>query len=511
MKIKLSFLQLLIFVNLFAQNDGQIDSTFGLNGVSVSNFPHFVQSTSINIDSQNRIITAGSASISNYDFGATRFKVNGDVDSSFATNGNFIYDSGIKDFCNAVLIQPDDKVILGGYSLYDDIINDTYTEFKFIRLKGNGQLDSTFNDSGIVKLRYLNINTGAVTMALQSDGKILAAGNYVDGNSIRFSIIRLLSNGRIDSSFANNGLMIVQLGATALDDRPTCMKIQNDNKILIGGYTYGIPNAGRVFGLVRLNPNGNLDTDFGINGIIKTDISNVPNDYANSLEIQNDGKILLAGSTNNNKLIAVCRYEINGNLDFTFGNSGIDTFNISSGYDVIKGLHIQSDNKIIILGITDNKPFIMRLSWTGNIDTTFNNSGINVVNTSISTGFYAITKQTNNRLLALGNRTDNNQILQFSMVAFNSNLFSGLNRNYADYFEAKIYPNPTCDYIIVKGTNQNSIVSIYDFTGKLKVQHNMGANRKVDVSNLINGIYFLEINNDEQGISNIKFIKQCKD
>jgi uncharacterized delta-60 repeat protein len=495
-------------MNLFAQVDGQIDSTFGNNGLSISNFPHFVQSSSLNIDNQNRIITAGSASIGNdYDFGATRFNANGLIDSSFSSFGNFIYNSGIKDFCNAISIQSDNKIILGGYSLYDDNINDSYTEFKFIRLKENGQLDSTFNDSGIVKLRYMNVNTGALAMALQSDGKIIAVGNYIDGNSIRFGVIRILTDGRIDSTFADNGLMIIELSSSAIDDRPTCIKIQNDNKILIGGYSYGTPNQGRIFCLIRINSNGTLDSTFGINGIIKTDIIGYPNDYASSLEIQNDGKIILAGSSFNSKIMAICRYEMDGTLDNTFGNLGIDTLDISSGNDVIKDITIQSDGKIIIAGIVNNAACLIRLNTYGNIDSTFNNTGIKLIDNSITNGFYAIKKQIGSRYLTLGSKIESGQLQEFSLVAFNSLLFSGINDKDTSYAALKIYPNPANETINLTNIQPNTTIIITNITGNLILKSTLNPNQEINLSHLASGLYFMQIHN-AKSTQAVKFIKK---
>lgn len=90
--------------------------------------------------------------------------------------------------------------------------------------------------------------------------------------------------------------------------------MQPDGKLLIGGQTSDVMFQGKVFGLIRLNESGTIDSSFGDFGIVKTNLPLSGNDYAYGIALQSDGKILMCGSANNDKLFAICRYNIFGNL-----------------------------------------------------------------------------------------------------------------------------------------------------------------------------------------------------
>ncbi|MGC7380964.1 delta-60 repeat domain-containing protein, partial [Xanthomonas citri pv. citri] len=132
------------------------------------------------------------------------------------------------------------------------------------------------------------------TMAIQPDGKILLAGYGNDGNNYdNFLLVRLNTNGSIDSSFDGDGKLLISVGS--FNDRAYSIAIQSDGKVLLaGGSAKSYYNANFDFSVVRLHNNGSLDSSFGTNGKMLIPIT-FANDYVNSIAIQPDGKILLAG------------------------------------------------------------------------------------------------------------------------------------------------------------------------------------------------------------------------
>lgn len=166
-----------------------------------------------------------------------------------------------------------------------------------------------------------------VSIALQSDGKILTGGAFTTFNGTGVSrIARLNADGTLDASF-NQG--------TGFDNNVRTIVIQNDGKILTGGIFLNYNGTARNR-IVRLNADGSLDTSFdpgtGFNGEVI------------SIALQSDGKILVVGNfTNYNGITSnrIARLNLNGTLDASF--------NTGSGFnDEAESLALQSDGKILV-------------------------------------------------------------------------------------------------------------------------------------------------------------------
>jgi len=127
--------------------------------------------------------------------------------------------------------------------------------------------------------------------------------------------------------------------------------IQKDGKILAAGNIVNNPSY-YDFALNRFNSDGSLDAGFGTNGKVTTDIGQEGSDEANDIAIQKDGKIILAGSSPNG--FALVRYNIDGSPDNTFGNNGLVTQEVSRGDDGAYTIAIQSDGKVISGGASKN-------------------------------------------------------------------------------------------------------------------------------------------------------------
>jgi len=200
------------------------------------------------------------------------------------------------------------------------------------------------------------------------------------------------ATGDLDLSFGVNGIARTDIAGT--NDYPSAHKIQPDGKIVVAGYIEVSPSNFDIF-VARFNVDGSRDTSFGTNGIVVTDILGHAIDRAYDLVIQpNDGKILVVGETNNGSGgnlyldLAVLRYNTNGTLDPTFGNTapGISMIapndrvpaNSPSGPYGFSGnsIALQSNGQIIVGGTVDyfsifKDGMIVRLSSNGFLDTSF--------------------------------------------------------------------------------------------------------------------------------------------
>ena len=513
MKMLRSILNVLLFFSFFqsfAQQDGIIDSTFGLNGAAYADFLGGTNGLSMKLDSQRNLIACGDYfGATNYDFAAIKFDSLGQIDNSFGVNGKFIFDFGLDDYANSIVIQNDNKIILGGYSsTWDGFnINSIFNQISLIRLHSNGVIDSTFGINGKFELDFNPVDFSAIALSLQSDGKIIVVGKYYNGSSLQILTIRITQNGNLDMSFGIAGLSKVQIDSLLKDDEATSCVVQQDNKILIGAITFDQAFSGRIFGMVRLTADGNLDSSFGINGIVKTDIPNQGNDIPLAIVVQNDGKILQAGTCKNSKIMALSRFNTNGSLDSTFANNGIDTLNISLGKDIIQGVIVQPDNRIIIVGQTSSNACILRLNQFGFIDTTFNNAGINYFGNSTGEMFTSVLLMNESKIIAGGFAQDSLGIFQIAAVAFNSILYSGIDKIESNDLELKIYPNPSDKFLNFTNLESNSIISIFDLTGQLLILTKLNDTQELDISNLSIGIYFIHVESSDL-TQTVKFIKQ---
>jgi uncharacterized delta-60 repeat protein len=193
-----------------------------------------------------------------------------------------------------------------------------------VRLNANGSLDTGFGTNGqsLIDLR----DDIAYSVVTQADGKILIAGTTtaqpagVTGTSKNYGVVRLNANGSRDTSFGTNGQALLDLGSNT-DDDARSMVAQADGKILIAGTTAAQPPGATGtfsnYGVVRLNADGSRDTSFGTNGQTLLDLGSNTIDEAYSMVTQADGKILIAGGSMK-LLYGVVRLNADGTLDTTF-------------------------------------------------------------------------------------------------------------------------------------------------------------------------------------------------
>jgi uncharacterized delta-60 repeat protein len=222
---------------------------------------------------------------SSWDFCIARFNSNGTLDTSFGSSGKVIQPIGSSDDEGySLAIQPDRKILLGGYCKIGS--ND---DFCIARFNSNGTLDTSFGSSGKVIQPIGSFGDYGLSLAIQPDGKILLGG-YCAGD---FCIARFDSNGTLDTSFGSSGKVIQPIGSG--NDIGQSLAIQPDGKILLGGYCF-INTSNYNFCIARFNFDGTLDTSFGTSGKVIQHIGSYYDYcYGQSLAIQPDGKILLGG------------------------------------------------------------------------------------------------------------------------------------------------------------------------------------------------------------------------
>lgn len=272
-----------------------------------------------------------------------RLNTDGSIDPTFST-GN-----GFNNLINAIALQPDGKLwVAGAFTAYDGI-----SRKSLARLNENGSLDSSINLG-------TGFNTALTDLLVQTDGKLLAAGNFTlyNGKACK-RLVRLNLDGSLDTTF-NTG--------TGFGGGLNKIKLQADGKIICFG-TFTNFNGVNKTAILRLNPNGSLDTSFnnGFNGAVF-------GSSINAVDIQSDGKIIFAGNVSayrGTQIKHLARINVDGSLDPSFSvGAGANTTSMNS-------LAIQTDGKIVIGG-----PF-----------STINNMGKNGIARLLGGNLYILTQQ----------------------------------------------------------------------------------------------------------------------
>jgi uncharacterized delta-60 repeat protein len=221
-------------------------------------------------------------------FTLARYNTNGSLDNSFGTNGIVITPDSSASVAFASAIQKDGKIVVGGV---------TGVEIAIARYNVDGTLDTTFGQSGKVTMA---IGTFAIanSLAIHRNGKIFVAGSSYTAGIKGFDIIliRLNSNGNPDTEFGTGGIAFNP--AMDYEDASNSVIIQNEDKIVVGGYSE-TKSRYYNFALARYNNNGDIDQTFGVGGIVKTQVGNFRTSIINTIAQQNNGNIVAGGYSDN--------------------------------------------------------------------------------------------------------------------------------------------------------------------------------------------------------------------
>lgn len=346
-----------------------IDTSFGTNGVSLINKGSGAYVTKIITQNDNKVVVLGMCTLA----GAptifiARFTDTGVLDTTFNTTGIVTLNFGSDVFARSMVLQADGKILIAGYT----IIGNT-AKALVARYTALGQLDETFGSGGVVT-PLIGANSTAFCLGLQTIEAIqyiLVTGQAtVDGDSRAF-ITRYDSNGNLDSTFAIDGVALIQISSVPT---PMAMTVLDDNKILIAG---SVINGNRKVLLARYTSSGMPDPDFGVQGIVKTGVTDSVDDVAQAIIEQPDGKIVVVGRSqfNDHSRILVMRYMVSGDLDPDFGIGGITTTAVhdsASGYSV----NLKADNTFIVSAGCTNDCMLVHYLANGSLDQNFGVNGV---------------------------------------------------------------------------------------------------------------------------------------
>ena len=275
-------------------------------------------------------------------------------------------------------MQSDGKILVAGESN-----NGSNADFALTRYNANGSLDTSFGTGGIVTTRIGSADDLGRAVVLQADGKIVVVGESMIAGNFDIALTRYNSDGSLDSSFGGgDGIVTTAVGTG--HDHGQSVTVQADGKLLVAGYSRTANNFD--FTLVRYNTDGTTDTSFGGGDGIVTTAIGTGNDIGRSITLQADGKILVAGHgvVGGNQDYVLVRYNADGTLDTGFSDDGIVVTVIGPADDRAYSVNVQTDGRILLAGLSNNDFSLVRYNSNGSLDTSFGGDGI--VTTDIAGG-----------------------------------------------------------------------------------------------------------------------------
>ena len=383
---------------------GSLDACFGTGGTVISDLGGIGEDSDIYgvaIQPDGKIVAVGRRYVGQNEVALVRYASNGSMDTTFGTAGVGPAMVGVT--ANALVIQADGKITAVGnaYIVTSSGINQQV--MTLLRFNADGSSDATFGAGGALNAPFTAWANGTA-VALQSDGKIVAAGATNDGTSNVFAVARFNADGSIDTTFNTTGTASAAAGTGSVST--TGVAIQPDGKIVLVGE---LVNANQyLFELVRFNADGSLDTSFGSAGSV-TPALGTGNSGAGAVAIQPDGKIVAVGysSSGTQAVPVVVRYGADGSLDTTFNATGIATasLGVSATGDAVA---IQADGKIVIAGTTtptatsETQFGVARFTPSGSLDTTFDATGTVSTKLGYSDRAFAVAIQPDGKIVAAG-------------------------------------------------------------------------------------------------------------
>jgi uncharacterized delta-60 repeat protein len=328
---------------------GKVDTGFGTNGVVTTDLGGADdEAYDAALLADGGIVVVGrtdAGGVQKTAFAVARYRSDGTLDSGFGAGGivrTDIFGKGAQ--ANAVAVQPDGKIVVAGLAVGASGID---SDFAIVRYNADGTLDTSFGTGGVVTTDLGTRGDDVRAVAVQPDGRIVAAGSADED----IALARYLPDGELDGTFGHGGSTITDLGS---DDVANGVALTQAGDIVIAGFTLG-PKVNRDFLLARYLADGNLDTTFGDRGTVKTDVGG-GDDFAENLAVDAAGRIVLVGRATSPTILdlAVIRYQPDGTLDAGFEGDGILTADFHGRGEFGQDLAIDGDGRIVAAGYTAN-------------------------------------------------------------------------------------------------------------------------------------------------------------
>ncbi|MBL0012709.1 MAG: T9SS type A sorting domain-containing protein [Flavobacterium sp.] len=516
MKVKNLFCLLLF--SFFSQLSSQtlsLDSSFGNNGQVVNSFDvgNDVSTVTV-IQDDGKILVCG---LKTYSLAGNvylaRYNENGSLDLNFGNNGIVYSQIVTESGGNRIMkLLPNGKILVTGSKSISNNLN--FYDFAIAQYNSNGSIDTTFGTNGIVITDINGNGNEANGIDVQSDGKIIVAGNtYINGIvslDVFTTLVRYFPDGTIDTSFGIDGKVMLNLLASNSQQYLWDIKIRNDDTILLGVTTSALETTDyfRNIALLKVNNDGSPDLTFGTNGAVITDFGG--QDLLYAIDEYQDNIFVAGYSRFPDYKMILSKYLSNGTLDTTFGTEGkvITNKDASSLNDGLYSMKIQGNGKILCSGWTGSfvnmDALLIQFNADGSIDNDFNQIGFTTTDfDGINNSNFSLATQSDGKIVCSGKRGDylsyDSTLLRYQVDALATNQF-----NESNHFS--ISPNPFANKINVSlNLDQSETLSadLIDCNGR-KIQNLfqgksfLSGKNAIEIQmpeSLANGIYFVEVLN----------------
>ncbi|HEY0547087.1 MAG TPA: FG-GAP-like repeat-containing protein [Pyrinomonadaceae bacterium] len=337
--VKATILFLLLFAcSAHAHATGALDPTFGTNGRAVTFIGDLAYASAGVLQADGKIVVAGG-----YAPGGTlrdtvlvRYNPDGSLDTGFGIGGKVFASLSPRDeLITSVALQPDGKIVVAGsVQPFDGL---TLTDFLVARFTADGGLDTGFGNNGVA-----TVNQGSTdvfnTVAVESNGRIVAAGRTSDGDSA--ALLGFTSTGQLDGSFGNGGLVLLSF-PTIIHESFQSMTLLADGRILVGGRGDSTQDPVAPNIIAEFNPNGSPAAGFS-NRVYATGFGGLGQSF--DLAVLPGGEIVTVGEGY-----------------FRLSSSGAPEY---SNYREGNTIVARSDGKVVV-GRTAQNDFSLTLMTTG--------------------------------------------------------------------------------------------------------------------------------------------------
>jgi uncharacterized delta-60 repeat protein len=331
-----------------------LDPSFAGDGTQTTDFGGSRDAAeAVALQSDGKIVAAGRSS--GGDFALARYNRDGSLDASFSEDGRQTTDfGGQRDGALAVALQPDGKIVAVGRSSAGD--------FALARYNSGGSLDPSFSEDGTQTTDFRGDFDKAAAVALQADGKIVAAGAAGAPGAPGFALARYQPDGSLDSSFGEAGR---QTSRSASTSAISSIAVHADGRIAAAGQGVGMGTSSFV--VLRYTAKGRLDGNFGSGGIVDTSFLNSQfepfEDFAGDVVLQPSGRIVASGAattrfSSGRTHFALARYRNGGSLDPTFAGDGRQS-TMFDGNSAILDSAVAADGGIVAAGRSDGGDFTL--------------------------------------------------------------------------------------------------------------------------------------------------------
>ena len=334
--------------------DGTPDNGFGTNGIVDFVIGDAQFGYAVEVLADGKILVAGGVSdpIGSLQWLLLRLNADGSTDIGFALGGFQLVDyiNGNEDLAYEMAVQPDGKILLAGV-VADSLQRYTPAIYRFTE---NGFLDMDFGTDGLAIVPVVEAENEFNAIKVRPDGKIVAIGHYSEVfNDWGVLVAQFDTNGVLDPGFGTGGYTVEPVGNIQAEAYGLALTEAGD--IIVAGTTKDETITFDMF-VGRFTSAGVLDASFGTDGF--TVYNGTEENVAYDCVLDANGNILVGGTTGgtffDNRDLTVWRFDADGAFDPSFNTDGVATAEVLGFVDEINGIALQADGKLVVAGKSNN-------------------------------------------------------------------------------------------------------------------------------------------------------------